>query len=259
MSAFRSDPDHCGLLEDTGWVTLPDGSEISQFPVYDTGAGLFARLGHGPATEFCTARGCELPSVEDYRELHKLSHFIKPYTLPTPAMLMANVRSPWQDKDGRDTPHMAAYRARNMMTREWCAMHDMEVFVRIAKSDWSLGDPVSNAGKHWASPAGTIFGWWLSNGTLIQNPSQFHASDPTYCDYATTFHIKRPADVKSEPTTTDLVPWLDPSMTPGQRQLAWSLAQLGHSEDPPNSNTSPLIRKWASRCSRDGVPLGSLW
>lgn len=62
-------------------------------------------------------------------------------------------------------------------------------------------------------------------------------------------------DAEPEPVTQPRA-----STPPRIRALEWSLAQVGHRESPRGSNTSPLIRRWAKRATRDGVgSLGSLW
>jgi len=65
-------------------------------------------------------------------------------------------------------------------------------------------------------------------------------------------------------------PWLDPAdeirrtgpawreqgVSLGQRCLAWSLAQLGITEEPLGSKTGLRIREWLAPCERDGKRLG---
>lgn len=192
VAPFRSDPAHLSVHPETDWIRLPSGVEITRLPIYDDHEGLFARLGHGPAAEWCRAHGWELPTVAEYDELHAIALHIDPYTLPTVEMIRAAGISE------RDTKAIDAYRNAHMMGREWCTQHDFEVWARLVRAGWDGERAVANAGKHWAQGK-TIVGWWLAKGGRIQNPSTFHAGDPTYVDYATTFHAVR----RALPTSVD--------------------------------------------------------
>jgi len=189
MTAFRSMPINCEVYS-SGWVDLPSGVSITRMPIWDTRECLFARLGHGPAADFLAKLDMRLPTRSELDELHALSRHIHPYTLPTASMTeAAGVPRPWMDKEGQDTPQMAAYRAANMMSLAWCSKHDNEVWGRLADAQWG-DEPVANAGKHWVK-GGYIYGWWLESGAVIQPYSGFHKGEPTYVDYATTFHAVR--------------------------------------------------------------------
>ncbi len=269
MHRFTSNPEHCSVFPDTGWTPIDDEWEVTDFPIYDLESGLFARLGHGPAGEWLRSQGLEWLTPDDYKSLHRKSIFVEPLPMPTIAMLKSS-GVPLRNKD------IDRFRNSNMMSRQWCAMHDMEMFVRLAKAGWTIGDSVSNFGKHYCAPEGTIFGWFLAPNAenVIQNPSTFHKSVPTYVDYATTFHAKRRRKkAKSDETPVEpsvaapvvVVPWLDPGQPPRIRRLAWAMKHIGHREDPPGSNTSPLIDKWAEYAVRDvdkdgdEDSMGGLW
>ena len=143
----------------------------------------FARLGHGPASDWARARGYRLPSVNELDHLHRLAMHIEPYTMPTVEQL---------DGEGiglRQYAAINAFRSANMRSFEWAQIHDAEVWQRLKRRGWT-NEAVANAGKHWAQ-GGLIYGWWKANGARIQNASAAHANDRTYVDYATTFHVVR--------------------------------------------------------------------
>jgi len=182
MSVYRSPRDSL-TIHPSGWIWLPSGVEITRLPIWDRSAEVFARLGPGPMAEWLAVHGMRLPSVAELDELKALALHIEPYTLPTPAMLRADgVPRPWVDKDGRDTPHMARYRAANMSSLAWCKQHDAEVFRRLAAAGWT-DEAVDNAGKHWAAPH-TIYGW-----DDIQPPYAGHGLH--HCDYGSLSHAVR--------------------------------------------------------------------
>lgn len=180
--AFRSNPDHCGPFEGSGWLCLGNGWLISKLPFWDHDAGLWARLGHGPATELLAKMGGRLPTPVEYDQLHIVALHIDPFTLPTAAMLRA------AGVDVRDSRAIDRYRNANMMSRAWCEIHDTEVARRLnaASEDW-IGRSCANVGKHFAH-GGIIYGWFKANGGMIQRASLAHEHEPTFCDYATTTH-----------------------------------------------------------------------
>lgn len=186
-----------------GWLDLPGGRAISRMPLWDNRAQLFARMGHGPAEGWAEAHGYRLATVAELDELHAAALHIQPYTLPTLPMLdAAGIPKPRYRADGTDTPALEAYRAANMRSRAWCEQHDAEVFARLHEAGWN-GQPVANAGKHWAQD-GIIYGWWRSGGNVIQPASAFHRGDPSYTDYATTVHVV--VEASERPTKPELPP-----------------------------------------------------
>jgi len=190
--AFCSYYDDCQIHE-SGWVHLDSGVEITRLPVWDDEADLFARLGPGTSAELLGRWDLRLPTVAEYNELHAAALHIAPYTMPTARML---------DADGISIKSRRAidrYRVEHMQSREWCRLHDDEVFRLLALAEWD-GEPVDNAGKHWAA-GGIIYGWWRRGVRKIQSPSTAHKGEPAYTDYATTFHAVRecPAAATSKP------------------------------------------------------------
>lgn len=193
-------------VHESGWTRLPSGVEITSLPLWDSREHLFARLGHGEAGSWLTARGMRLPTKAELGELHQVSLYVPPVTLPTPEMIVAaGVPKPWRLPDGKDSPAMSAYRVAHMRSRAWCEQHDAEVWRRLHGAG-CVDQPVANAGKHWGA-GGHIYGWWLTQAgdKMIQGWSSAHAGDPTYTDYATTVHAVRDRDVVkvlSEPPIT---------------------------------------------------------
>jgi len=49
--------------------------------------------------------------------------------------------------------------------------------------------------------------------------------------------------------------WREPNLSLGARCLAWSMAQLGVTEEPLGSDTGPKIRAWLAPCEHEGKPL----
>lgn len=174
-------------MHETGMIWLPSEVHITRLPLYD--GSYMARLGHGPASRWLRSKGMRLPTVQEYLELKTLSLVLKPVTLPTVAMLgLAGVPKPWADRQGKDTPHMRRYRAAHIMSENWCSIHDVACWTQMANLKWDGEQPVYCFGKYWGTGhrgpnTPCIFGW---NG--IQPESYFHLGDPTYVDYATTFH-----------------------------------------------------------------------
>lgn len=184
LEVFRSDPHTCAAHE-TGFFDLSARVRMTILPVWDHRTDLAARLGHGVAETLLKPLGLRLPTVDEYEELHRQAFHIEPYTLPTREMV---------HHEGIVTQAgEQLYRQQHMMGLGWCRLHDEEVWKRLA--GWDRSQPVANFGKHWAQH-GTIVGWWTAharaygvhNDRMIQEPSRFHAADPTYCDYGTNFH-----------------------------------------------------------------------
>lgn len=178
--AFVSRPAAC-TIHGAGWLDLPDGGRITRLPIYDRDVELFGRLGHGPAGDWAAANGYRLPTVYELDHLHRMALHVEPYTMPTADML--------RDEGIGLTEYarINSYRTANMRSLAWCQQHDAEVWQRLKGRGWT-SEPVANAGKHWAK-GGLIYGWWKRDGSRIQGASMAHASDRTFTDYATTFHV----------------------------------------------------------------------
>ncbi len=193
MNAYYSNPTSI-KVDESGWYKLDSGREITKLPIVESDSLLFARLGHGPAGEWLRACRWSLPTTSEYMEMAEAAHHIEPYTLPDEELLAAN-------KIKRTAVAVGTFRNRNMMSFDWCVRHDNEVWRRM--TGWDGTKPIDNCGKHWAD-GGLIIGWWtsrarsygVSNDTMIQTPSAFHRSEPTYVDYATTFHAVRESQDK---------------------------------------------------------------
>ena len=253
MSAFTTPLDAI-TLHPTGWLDLPGGAAITRLPLWDSKDSLFARIGHGPAGAWLAERGLRLPSVAEFDLLHRVALHIEPFTMPTAEQLRA---AGVKDSAAR----IDAFRTANMRSMPWCVQHDAEVHNRLARAGWD-GEPVANAGKHWAE-GGIIVGWWHANGSRIQNPSAFHAAVPTYTDYATTTHAVRPApddasaDTERSPGAESLL-WRDPRHTLGERCCAWLGDQLerGLLREFPGPANNPAVLALSKHCRRGGTLLG---
>jgi hypothetical protein len=256
---FISNPSDC-QIHPSGWVELPSGTKLTKLPIFDRDSELFARLGHGPAGKWLADQEMRLPTVAEYEQLHALALHIEPVTLPTGKMLVAaGVPKPWVD-DGADTPAMACYRAENIRSLEWCQLHDTEVWARLAEAGWSVS-PVANAGKHWCD-GGVIFGWWRTGKPMIQTPSSFHRGEPTYTDYATTFHAA--LNAPESPPDTDRSPaasWHEgvdlKALSLGNRCLMWLGYQFGlKPREIPGPEHEPIILGYSKSCRRGGRFVG---
>lgn len=186
--AYRTSLDNI-KVDESGWFRIRGGFEITKLPIVEKESLLFARLGHGVAGDCLRKRGWALPSVSDYEEMHRLSYHIEPVVLPDEELLAAN-------NIKRTQAAIQAFRVNEMMSYDWCVRHDNQVWG--AMQDWQGRQPIDNCGKHWAA-GGLIVGWWtpharkfgVKNNRMIQPPSAFHRGEPTYVDYATTFHAVR--------------------------------------------------------------------
>ena len=193
--SFRSQVGDCAI-HGSGWWPIAPGLEITKLPVIDDATGLFAHLGHGPAgRDVAPQFNARLPTFAEYEALHKACKLrLEPYSLPNIEQRAAEAKrlgvprlSQAQEQD---------LRMREMMGREWCEVHDREMWHRLEA--WDGVEPVDNVGKHWAQGGG-IIGWWTPNAHLwgvssprmIQEPSMRHQRDPGYDDYATNFHLVR--------------------------------------------------------------------
>jgi hypothetical protein len=216
MTAFISKPSDLEIHE-CGWVQLPSGVWITNLPVIDVQTHLFGRLGWGPAGDWLGDRGWRFPSLGEFDLFHKASLYIAPYTMPTAEMLRA-YGIPIDNDDAIDS-----FRNANMMTREWCQLHDAEVWTRMAAANWD-GHPVSNA-------------WWRRDGTKIQKGTSAKPQhSPTFCSYPDTFHAVSPTRLSGSqsPPDTDPAPatsWHDGAdlsqMSLAQRCCMWLGYQFG--------------------------------
>lgn len=211
MSAFVSCPVDL-TVHDLGFVKLPSGVEISKLPVWDSDAGLYARMGWRGAAAWLASRGLRLPTVEELRELDAIALQIKPYTMPTIAQLKA------AGIGRKDTRKINAFRNANMSTLAWCEVHDAAVANMLSKAGHT-DEPVFNAGKHWAAD-GVIFGWSQGGGRMIQGPSKAHATYE-HTDYATTFHAVREKGAVIVPEDSD--------------ELDEVIVEIGSTAPPPDT------------------------
>jgi hypothetical protein len=200
-NVFLSNVDDCEVHE-SGWFRLTPKLEITKLPLVDVTPGLFAHLGHGPAGHDVAPRfNARLPTFAEYELMHQACTLrFEPFTLPTQGQRAAEV----ERINATRGLHLARLtevfeqelRQRDMMGREWCEVHDREMWRRL--DQWDGREPVDNVGKHWAHGGG-IIGWWTPNARkwgvkstrMIQEPSMRHANEPTYDDYATNFHLVR--------------------------------------------------------------------
>ena len=267
MNPFSSDQVDVAL-HDAGFIRLASGAAISVLPLWDRRYEVFASLGHGPGADVLAGLGMRTPTVDEYAELHDRALHIDPYFLPLPEMISAaGVPKPWTDASGADSHAMATYRAENMRSLAWAELHTDEVLHRLDVADWT-GEPVANAGKHWATHNGVavLTGWWDSNGKPLQTASTFHLSEPEYTDYATTVHAaydgERPElPPPSSSTTRDTdpaPPWHDgidlTGIDVGLRCCAWLgfQSQLGISEIP-GAKHDARITAYSKHCRRGGT------
>lgn len=243
-TAFHTEPSDV-QVHHTGWFDLPSGGAMTKLPLWDRQHDIAARVGHAEAASWLAGMGARLPSKAQHDELRKYSTRVDPVTLPTGSMVKAAaIPTPYVDRDGRDTPAMAKYRADNMRTIEWCKLHDGRVFEALIEALWDGEPPVANFGKHWISPVGTIYGW-----DDIQAPSRFHAAEGKYTDYATLVHAYSPGGPAFRWSQgLDL-----PALTIGERSTAWLgfQSQLGIKEIA-GSNHNEHILSYSRHCRRGG-------
>jgi hypothetical protein len=144
--AYVTDIDDCELHE-AGWLELDSGVQITKLPLWDEKGQLFARLGHGPASEWLRDQGMRLPSQAEYEELHRKGLFISPYTMPTRVQI-EEAQIPWTNEA------IDVYREKHMRSHQWCVRHDHSVFERLRILGWE-DEPVGNAGS---SLSGWLYG-----------------------------------------------------------------------------------------------------
>lgn len=233
-NAFRSDPEDLATHV-AGWLTLAAGGRMTRLPVWDDAASLLARLGTGPASEWLQEQGYRLPTKAEYDELHGVALDIAPYTMPTMGMLRdAGIPA-------SNTAAVDAYRAANMQTRQWCQWHDEAVFERLSAAGWD-GEPVANAGKHWAAEG--LYGWWRKDGSVIQPPYKGH--HPTYTDYASTFHAVCDCACHEDIVHRDIKPDNVPTPSDSGRATVRPLpSHLGES--------GAHVKAWQYQLNQDGA------
>lgn len=241
-------------LHPAGWLRLATGVHISRLALIDDRyTERFARLPHSAPLP----NGWRLPTLHSLVELKAHALVIKPYTLPTVAMLeAAGVPKPWQNAQGNDTPAMRVYRTAYIRSEDWCAQHDAEVWRRLRAAGWN-GEPVFNDGKHWGL-GGAIYGW-----DAIQPWSTFHAHDVTYTDYATTVHVE--CDSPDAGDVIDKAPIPTLLGARGPAVLAWQRWLNTHgyrdAEDKPlvedgihGQRTEYATAAWREATPREEVP-----
>lgn len=192
---FVSNVADCAI-HGSGWWPIAPGLEITKVPVIDEATGLVAHLGHGPAARDVAPRfDARLPTFAEYEALHRACKLhLEPYSLPNLEQRAEECKRLGVTRLSQAQEQ--ALREREMMGREWCEVHDHEMWRRLEA--WDGVEPVDNVGKHWAAGGG-IVGWWTPNARLwgvestrmIQELSYRHKLQPTYDDYATNFHLVR--------------------------------------------------------------------
>jgi len=167
------------------WYRLANGKSISFLPLYDRENQLYARLSLGEARQWCSRNGCRVPTVDELKELHGASAWIRPVTLPTAAMVTAAGLP-------LTTAAIDKFRNENMESMAWAAIHDNGVDKELESIGYSGDEPVANIGKCWAelgdaSNKGALFGWRNEDGSYIQNPYSGHGL--SHHDYASTTYV----------------------------------------------------------------------
>lgn len=151
---------------------VDEDGRISNLPLIELTGGaekpFFARLGGRLARERLAELGLRLATVDEWEAMASIAFHIDPFVLPTPQMIGAAGifrRRGATPEEQTALDHEYELRVQNevripnMMSREWCCLHDAEVGRRLA--GWDGSKPVANAGKGWADPPNTIVGWWL--------------------------------------------------------------------------------------------------
>ncbi len=180
---FISDIEDCVIRGN--WHELSNGKRISFLPLYDRKNELYARLSLGEARQWCSKNGCRVPTVDELKELHSASVWIRPVTLPTAAMVTAAGLP-------LTTAAINKFRNENMASKAWATIHDNTVDKELEAVGYDGEEPVANIGKCWAelgdaSNKGALFGWRNEDGTYIQNPYSGHGLH--HHDYASTTYV----------------------------------------------------------------------
>jgi hypothetical protein len=278
LTAFVSALSDCDL-HPSGWLELAPRRWITKRPIWDRANDCPARIGVGPAREWCRQQhpALRVATAPEYEELHQRALYIAPVTLPTAAMTTAaGVPRPWADQRGRDTPQMARYRAANMRTREWCRLHDDEVKRRLEAAGYGGTQAVANDGKH-LDADGDIIGWWTAaapSTEKIQNESGRHRAELHFTDYATNVHACFDGEAPPSGARAVAEPAPDPpaadfragfiadaydlsSASLGQRCLAWLGFQFGlDPREVPGPRNNETILSYSRHCRRGGKFLG---
>lgn len=245
---FRTKSEHIEIHK-SGWIELSTGVKVTRLPLMDSSIpGRAARIGFAIAENWLKPLGYRLLTAAEYEELNELSIYIAPYCMPTIAQCKAAGIPLVETAINR-------FRTAHMMSSAWCDFHDKHVWDELKKLNWDDNKPVVNFGKHWAAPAGCIYGWWYKSGKRIQNLSRFHANEPTFADYATNVFAACDPDVghsDTDPAPEEKREDYDPSMTHGERAVAWTLERVGVAENPLGSNRGPEVCAWLKPCVRDG-------
>ena len=239
--AYVSRAGACGL-HSAGWLVLPSGGAISRLPIVDADTKLFARLSPVAADAWARSKGWRLPSVDEYDGLHSSALFIAPCTMPSMAQLAA------AGVAANNVKAVDAFRNANMRSLTWCQEHDAAVWDRLKARGW-CAEPVSNAGKHWAN-GGAIYGWWRADGSKIQSPSNAHKGSQ-HTDYATTFHVWRPAEPGDKVEPPKVEQWTHiqaRNFTPAERK-AVDLVVLHSTENPIRRGVARNVAQWFAGAS----------
>jgi len=176
-------------LEDVGalaWLPFLDG-EITALPLSDRRTGGFAHLSCRRALEAAALHGARLPTREEVHELHRVGLRVAPVILPTAEMVAASGFTAQQ------------LREREMVSLDWCELHDRAVLDLLDDAGWDGSRPVSGAGKHWIQPCprgrGRLCGWWQPGAEepIQAGTDERGTHDDAHHDYATTTLLVRPA------------------------------------------------------------------
>ena len=210
-----------------GYVTLPSGAEVSQRPLWDVSAGVWARMTLVGARDWCRVNGHRLPTVAELREYHDFAPWIPPVTLPAGSQMGS-----------------LAYARR----------HDETCSAYLADH---ADDPIVNIGKHWSSPDGALFGWRKTEGgDFWQTPYTGHGG--FHADYSSTVYVVRTAKPDAiVPPDSDTDPGSGPpsamAKTFGEAVLDRARIDLaaGVREDL-GKNDGHRIREYTARHGRPG-------
>lgn len=180
------------------WHTLPGDAGptiISSLPLFDAEHELYARLSLGEAREWCSLNGCRLPTIEELKQLHEVSLWIAPVTLPTAPMVTAAGLP-------LTTSAIDSFRNANMTGMAWATIHDDTVDKELEAAGYDGHEPVANVGKCWTQE-GALFGWRKSDGSYIQNPYYGHGDH--HHDYASTTYVVSEVNHATDATYGDAV------------------------------------------------------
>lgn len=174
VEPYITPSDRAAVLADANWIEFMPGVEMANRPLWDPGAGLWARLQYRGALEAAPRLGVRLPTQSEVMTYITLSArhrlCLKPVTLSY-------------------GPEMVGF--------AHAVEHDRRVDEQLAAfSDEQLADAIAGIGKHWVAGASRgkarICGWWNGRKFIQAGGSDVHGDD--HADYATTTMVVR--DVK---------------------------------------------------------------